>query len=190
MSFSRNISEEKIITVEIKDVSAEGYGVGKLEDGKIVFVENCLRGEVVEATLQKNRKNYCEAKLKRVLKPSVYRVGPQCAHFGLCGGCRLQHSDYSEQLYIKTKIVKDALERIGKQFVDVIFPIEGSEKVYDYRNKLEYAFTNRAWLSTEEIQTGETFDRRGVGFHLPGNYAAVLDINRCHLMEISNQIKN
>ncbi|OJV27240.1 MAG: 23S rRNA (uracil-5-)-methyltransferase RumA [Bacteroidetes bacterium 37-13] len=178
-----------IETVRITGISAEGFGIGKLDNGKVVFVPYTAPGDLVKVQIAKSKKSFCEANLVEVLENSTERENPVCVHFGVCGGCKLQHINYSEQLRIKTQTVRDAFERIGKISTNGMSDIIGCENGYDYRNKLEFTFTNRKWLTNEEIASGETFERRALGFHVPGSFSGVLDIEKCWLMDESNAIR-
>lgn len=178
-----------IETVRITGISAEGFGIGKLDNGKVVFVPYTAPGDLVKVQIAKSKKSFCEANLVEVLENSTERESPVCVHFGVCGGCKLQHINYSEQLRIKTQTVRDAFERIGKISTNGMSDIIGCENGYDYRNKLEFTFTNRKWLTNEEIASGETFERRALGFHVPGSFSGVLDIEKCWLMDESNTIR-
>lgn len=178
-----------IETVRITGISAEGFGIGKLESGKVIFVPYTAPGDLVRAQITKSKKSFCEANLVEIIEKSTERENPVCIHFGVCGGCKLQHISSAEQLRIKTQTVRDAFERIGKISTNGIYDIIGCENSYDYRNKLEFTFTNRKWLTNEEIASGETFERRALGFHVPGSFSGVLDIEKCWLMDESNSIR-
>lgn len=178
------------ITVKIEDLSAEGMGVAKV-DGRVIFVKKAAPGDEVSLTAIKKKRKYFEAAINEVVKPSADRILPQCAHFGLCGGCKWQHIRYEKQIAIKEKIVFDAMERIGKVTIEKTLPIMGCEEVFNYRNKLEFAFTDRKWLTNEEISSGNEFDRRGVGFHVPDSFSGVVDISHCWLQDnFSNLLRN
>ena len=117
-------------------------------------------------------------------KPGAIRVAPRCSHFTLCGGCRWQHLPYEYQLDCKQKQVKDAMERIAKIKIPEISPILGSENIWEYRNKMEYTFSNKKWLTYEQLASDEEFsDRDGAGFHIPGAFDKVLDIECCFLQD-------
>lgn len=179
-----------IENVTITDISSEGKGIAKL-DGKVYFVKGVVPDDVADILVTKNKNSFAEAEISGLKKASKKRVKPECSYFGVCGGCKWQHIDYTAQLEFKTQIVRDALERIGKIDVQNMQPILGCEEPYFYRNKLEFAFTDRRWLTNEEIAGGAEFDRRGLGFHVPENFAGVLDIEKCHLQGgISNEIRN
>ncbi len=182
----RELEGEK---VEIIDVSSEGMGIAKIEQ-RVIFVKKAMAGDVVVLKNIKKKKKFIEADIAEIVSPSAARIEPVCKHFGVCGGCKWQYIRYDEQKKYKHKIVKDALERIGKIEVGEMLPIVGCEQSLGYRNKLEFAFTDRKWLTNEEIESGEDFDRRGVGFHVPESFSGVVDILHCHLQaDLSNQIR-
>lgn len=178
-----------IESLHITGISAEGYGIGKLENGKVVFVPYTAPGDVVSVQINKSKKSFCEATLLAITKASEIRKEAGCSHFGLCGGCKLQHISYAEQLRVKTQTVRDAFERIGKISTAGMNQIIGCDNDFNYRNKLEFTFTNRKWLTNEQIASGEAFERRALGFHVPGSFSGVLDINNCYLMNESNAIR-
>ncbi len=174
----------------ITDLSSEGKGIVKI-DGKVIFVEKSLTGDIVKIQSKKSNKNFEEAKILELIKPSDQRQDPYCAHYHKCGGCKTQHISYSYQLEWKEKVVKDALERIGG-FRDLnILPIIGCQDTKYYRNKLDYALSNKRWLSIQEVNSEESFNRSGVGFHLAGMYDKVLNVEYCfHMPEIHNAMRN
>ncbi len=175
--------------LHIDRVAAEGKCVSKV-DGKVIFTSKTAPGDIIDARVTKKKKNYVEATPIRYLQKSALRVEPVCTHFELCGGCKWQHLPYESQLEFKQQQVIDQLQRIGKLDTSDIRPILGSAKIFKYRNKLEYTFTNYKWLTEEQIQSGEEINRNGVGFHLPGRFSSVLDIDNCHLQkEPSNEIR-
>ncbi len=184
--------KEKIIEdLEIIEVAAEGKSIGKHE-GKVIFVPYTAPGDVVNVRLGKDRRNHAEGTVVQFLKKSVLRSEPVCQHFGVCGGCKWQHMPYPEQLKFKEQQVKDQLSRIGKFDIQEFLPIKGSVNEYHYRNKLEYTFSFKRWLTTEEIQSGEEMkDPEALGFHIPGKFDKILDIQTCHLMnDVHNEIRN
>jgi 23S rRNA (uracil1939-C5)-methyltransferase len=175
----------------ITDIAAEGKAIARLE-GMIVFVSGCVPGDVVDVQVIRKRKRYMEGFPVKYHTYSPNRSEPFCSHFGLCGGCKWQHLPYEDQLKSKQKWVADSLERIGKVEVSLIGAIIGSEKLIGYRNKLEFTFSHSRWLTAKEIQTGNSLpERRALGFHIPGKFDKVLDIDHCYLQpEPSNQIRN
>lgn len=182
-----------IENVEIVDVAAEGKAIAKVND-MVVFIPYVVPGDVIDLQLTRKKNNYAEGKPVRFISYSPNRTEAFCEHFGFCGGCKWQILPYAEQLKYKQKQVTDNLVRIGKVDLPDIQPILGSEKTQFYRNKLEFTFSNKKWLTLEQIQSGVSFDdmnMNAVGFHIPGMFDKVLDINKCWLQDdISNRIRN
>lgn len=176
--------------VEITGVAAEGKSLARVED-MVVFIPYGAPGDVVDVKLDKKKKSYAEGHIERMIKPSDMRCEPFCEHFGVCGGCKWQHLPYEYQLECKRQQVVDALERIAKVELPQVNDILGSAHTVHYRNKLEYTFSNKMWLTFEQMQSGEEFtDRNALGFHIPGAFDKVLDIKRCLLQdEISNELR-
>jgi len=160
----------------------------------VLFVPGMIPGDVVDVRVTKKKKRYMEGVALEVVSPSPERIKPPCPHFGVCGGCRWQHLPYDRQLFYKAKQVTDNLTRIGHISIGRVDPILGSEKIYGYRNKLEYTFSERRWMTKEEMGTGDFKGQPAepaLGFHIPGIFDKVLDINECHLMaEPSDTIRN
>lgn len=174
----------------VEDAASEGFGVARNE-GKVVMVEGALPGDRVIAQETRSRRRFTEAKIVRLIEASPDRKSPDCEHFGSCGGCRLQHANYDAQLRYKQKQVTDALLRIGKLEIGESRPILGAEETYAYRNKLEFSFSSRRWLTAEEIESGEDFSRSALGFHVPRFFDKIVDIRRCLLQdERSNLARN
>lgn len=176
--------------VEIEAVAAEGKSLTRIGD-MVVFIPYGAPGDVVDIKLDKKKRNYAEAHIVNMVKPSEIRTVPKCEHFGVCGGCKWQHLPYSEQLKFKQTQVSDALTRIAKVEFPEINPILGSNEIWEYRNKLEYTFSNKSWISFEDLRSGkEIADRDALGFHIPGCFDKVLDINKCWLQDnISNELR-
>ncbi|MDE6326875.1 MAG: 23S rRNA (uracil(1939)-C(5))-methyltransferase RlmD, partial [Duncaniella sp.] len=169
--------------VEIIDVAAEGNSLARVNDF-VVFVPFGAPGDVADVKIDRRKRSYAEGHIERLTRPSDIRVEPRCEHFTLCGGCRWQHLPYGFQLDCKQRQVKDAMERIAKIEIPEITPILGSENIYEYRNKMEYTFSNKKWLTFDQLRSGEEFpDRDAAGFHISGAFDKVLDINRCHLQD-------
>ncbi|NDW08624.1 23S rRNA (uracil(1939)-C(5))-methyltransferase RlmD [Dysgonomonas sp. 520] len=180
-----------IENVEIVDIAAEGKAIAKV-DNMVVFVPYVVPGDVIDLQITRKKNKYAEGKPVRFEKYSDNRSNAFCEHFGICGGCKWQILPYQEQLKYKQKQVEDNLTRIGKTDLPEIQPILGSEKTEFYRNKLEFTFSNKKWLTLEQINSGESFDNmNALGFHIPGMFDKVLDINKCWLQDdISNRIRN
>ncbi len=175
---------------EITGVAAEGKSLGRWND-LVTFVPYGAPGDVVDVQITRKKHSYAEGNIVRMVQPSPMRVEPVCEHFGVCGGCKWQHLPYAEQLRYKQQQVVDALERIAKVDIPPIRPILGSALTTHYRNKLEFTFSNRCWLTREQLQSGEEYaDRNALGFHIPGAFDKVLDIKCCWLQdEVSNEIR-
>ena len=179
-----------INNVEIIDAGSEGMSIAKPEE-KVVFIPFGAPGDIVDIQVFKKKSNCFDGKIVNIVKESDKRVKPVCQHFGLCGGCKWQHLDYQWQLYYKQKQVKDNLDRIAKIEYPEITPILGCEKQYYYRNKVEYSFSNRKWL-TDGAPAGTYTEEqcKGFGYHLPGLFDMVIDIEHCYLQaEPSNEIR-
>ncbi len=180
-----------IENIHIEDFAAEGKCVARHNE-KVVFVQNAAPGDVVDVFVTRDKKSYSEGRATKFHELSDKRSEPFCSHYGVCGGCKWQHIGYDHQLFYKEKQVKEQLTRIGDLKFPEVKPIVGSEKTKYYRNKLEYTFTNWRWFTDQELKEkeGEELNRNGVGFHVPGRFDKVLDVDICHLQEdISNQIR-
>lgn len=176
--------------VTIDSVAAEGKSIARIDE-MVVFIPYGAPGDVVNVKLDKKKKNYGEGHITKMVKSSSLRVEPICPHFGICGGCKWQHLPYDYQLKCKRQQVVDALQRIAKVELPEINEILGSVEIERYRNKLEFTFSNKCWLTFEQMNSGEVFeDRNALGFHIPGAFDKVLDIKECHLQaEISDRIR-
>ncbi len=174
--------------LEIQSVEVHGKGVAR-NNGKVVFVENALPGEKVDAEVFQKKKGYAFARPVAFHQQSPERQQPFCTHFGVCGGCTWQNASYKSQLEFKRQFVVDAFQRIGKlQFPEVPAVIGCANTTY-YRNKLEFTFSNKNWLTKEEMEEGLPF-APALGFHKPGLFDKVVDIKECHLQrEPSNKIR-
>jgi len=179
--------------VEILDLGAKAKAVGKVPDGRVIFVPYLAPGDVADIQVTKKRKSYYEGRAVQIHKKSDLRTEPACTYFGTCGGCKLQHIDYKAQIKFKEKEVINNLTRLGHlQLPESIDSIMASPKIYDYRNKMEFSFSARRWLTPEEIQSeAHIAPEPGLGFHIAGMWDKILDIDQCHLQaEPSNQIRN
>lgn len=177
--------------VQLTDIGNKGKAVGRHEE-RVVFVTGGVPGDVVDVQVTKKRRNYLEGKVIGVHEYSADRVEAKCQYFGVCGGCKWQNLDYSKQLEYKEKEVRENLRKIGHITPEKFHPILGSAKQYNYRNKLEFSFTDNKWLTQEQLDSGVDFpERRGAGFHIPGFWDKVLDIDSCRLQpDPSNGIRN
>lgn len=177
--------------IEITGIADKGKSVGRTAEGQVVFVENVAPGDVVDVQVFKKRKGSMFASPKRFHTYSEDRVQPFCAHFGTCGGCRWQHVAYEAQIRHKEKVVRDALQRIAKIEPLEFIPIMGAEATTYYRNKLEFSFSNKKWMTRTEIDLGESPYKDVFGFHKSGAFDKIVDIDHCYLqLEPSNQIRN
>jgi 23S rRNA (uracil-5-)-methyltransferase rumA len=179
--------------VEIEAVAAEGKCVAHVND-MVVFVPFVVPGDVVDLQVCKKRNSYCEATVVRMVQPSPIRIAPKCEHFGICGGCKWQNLPYKEQLAAKQQQVIDQLTRIGKVELPEISPILGSEKTEEYRNKLEFACSNKRWYTKEELEAlpeGVGLAQGAIGFHITGAFDKIYPIEKCVLMDdYCNKVRN
>lgn len=176
--------------VKITGVAAEGKSIARVDD-MVVFIPYGAPGDVVNIKLDKKKRSYAEAHIVDMVKPSPDRVTPACEHFGVCGGCKWQHIPYESQLRYKRDQVVDALTRIAKVEIPEVNPTLGSKETFCYRNKLEYTFSCKCWITFEDLRSGrEIADRNALGFHIPGAFDKVLDIKKCWLQDdLSNRIR-
>ena len=188
----RNKQELVIENLEIIDAGSEGVSIGKHED-RIVFVPYVVPGDVVDVQVVKQKKSYYQARAINIRHYSPDRVEPKCAHFGVCGGCKWQNMNYKTQLFYKQKQVVDNFCHIGKFDFPNVNSILASEDIFAYRNKVEYAFSNKRWLQKEELPDADAglINTNGLGFHIPKMFDKILDIHHCYLHdELGNQIRN
>ncbi len=182
--------------IEVIDAGAKGKSIAKAPDGKIIFINNAVPGDIVDIQTIKKRKAYYEGTATAFHKQSDKRVDPVCKHFGTCGGCKWQFMGYDHQLAYKQQEVVNNLTRLGKIELPDVSPILGSKKQFFYRNKMEFSFSDSRWLTLDEIQSKiEIGNRNALGFHIPGMWDKILDIDTCHLQEdpsndIRNKVKN
>ena len=178
--------------LEVIDAGAKGKAVAKAEDGRIVFINNAVPGDIVNVQTTKKRKGFFEGSAISFSKYSEKRVEPICPHFGTCGGCKWQNMGYEHQLFYKHKEVEQNLKRIGKIELPEFEPILGSEKQYFYRNKMEFSFSDSKWLTLDQIRSSEIIENRNaLGFHIPGMWDKILDLDKCFLQaDPSNTIRD
>lgn len=186
--------------VEITDVAAEGKSIARValnpddpEQKCVVFIPFGAPGDVADVKIDRKKRSYAEGHIERLVKPSERRETPKCAHFGVCGGCKWQHLPYELQLELKQRVVTDALERIAKVPLPPVNPILGSERIWNYRNKMEYTFSDKKWRTWEQVKSGMEFtdNPNALGFHIPGAFDKVLHIDECFLQEEpGNEIRN
>ncbi|MCI7273321.1 23S rRNA (uracil(1939)-C(5))-methyltransferase RlmD [bacterium] len=177
--------------ITITGVAAEGKAIAKV-DNLVVFVPYAVPGDVVDLQVRRKKHSYAEAEVVKFHRYSEQRATPFCQHFGVCGGCKWQCLPYEEQLRYKQQQVVDNLTRIGKIELPEVSPILGSRHTQCYRNKLEFGFSNKKWLTFEEVASGTKFEvMDAVGFHIPGAFDKILDIDTCYLMDdINNRLRN
>lgn len=178
--------------IEVLDAGAKGKTVAKAPDGRVVFLSNAVPGDIIDAQTFKKRKAYFEGKAIKFHKLSDKRTEPKCRHFGVCGGCKWQHMGYEHQLWYKQQEVTNNLVRLGHLDLPEVTRILGSKEQYFYRNKMEFSFSDSRWLTPEEIASNQDLgDRNALGFHIPGMWDKILDIDKCWLQaDPSNAIRN
>ncbi len=177
--------------IEVLDAGAKGKTVAKAPDGRVIFLTNAVPGDIVDIQTTKKRKAFFEGTAIHFHQLSDKRVEPVCEHFGVCGGCKWQHMGYEHQLAYKQNEVENNLKRIGHLELPEVSTIIGSQKKYFYRNKMEFSFSDSRWLTLKEINSGnEINDKNALGFHIPGMWDKILDVNKCHLQkDPSNAIR-
>lgn len=177
--------------VTITDVAAEGKALARVDDC-VVFVPYAVPGDVVDLLIQRKKHRYAEAVIVKFHEYSKMRVQPFCQHFGVCGGCKWQCLPYFEQIKYKQQQIVDNLTRIGKVELPEVMPILGSARTTAYRNKLEFGFCNKRWLTQEEIASGVVYEHNdAVGFHTVGSFDKILPIEKCWLMDdVNNRLRN
>lgn len=175
----------------IVDIAAEGKAIGKIE-GKVIFVPGAIPGDIVDVQLNRVKKTHAEGMILKFKHYSEDRIEPACDHFSICGGCKWQQLPYDKQIAHKNQQVVDQFKRIGHIDIEEMRPILGSDPIYFYRNKLEYTFSAKRWLTQEEISSDEDLgERRALGFHIPKLFDKIVDVETCHLQgSYSNEIKN
>ena len=188
----RKNKKKEFFNIKVLDAGAKGKSIAKAPDGRIVFLSDAVPGDVVDIQTFKKRKAYYEGKTTKFHKFSKDRVPPLCSHFGICGGCKWQYMSYEKQLFFKQKEVVNNLSRIGKLNLPEISAILGAQNPYFYRNKMEFSFSDNRWLSQIEIQSEQPIENRNaLGFHIPGMWDKILDIDKCWLQaDPSNAIRN
>ena len=177
--------------IEITGVAAEGKALARVND-LVVFVPYVVPGDVVDLQVRRKKHSYAEAEAVKFHEYSKERSQPFCKHYGICGGCKWQCLAYEYQLKYKQQQVVDALTRIGKVELPPVMPILGSENICEYRNKLEFTFSNKRWLTWDEVAQNVQYDNmNALGFHIPGAFDKVLDIQECALMQgLNNRLRN
>jgi 23S rRNA (uracil1939-C5)-methyltransferase len=178
--------------ITVIDIAEEGKGIGKCEE-MVIFIDKAVPGDLIDVEIMRRQKKYYEARIQQIVKPSEHRTEPFCIHFGACGGCKWQHMNYEAQLIFKQKTVTDALQRLAKVDVAGIESILPSVATRYYRNKLEYTFSDKRWLTDEDMSNRDEaeMEMNALGYHIPGRFDKILDIQHCHLQaDPSNDIRN
>lgn len=179
-----------IENLEVMDASSDGKAVAK-KDGFVYFVNGGVPGDIIDAEISLDKRRFVEVVPIKFHTHSAFRNEPFCEHFGICGGCKWQNMNYERQLFYKQKQVKDSFERIGKLDFPEITPIIGSANTKFYRNKLEFTFSEKEWMTKEVMQDISYTAKPALGFHIPGKFDKVLHINNCYLqVEMTNTIRN
>jgi len=188
----RRKKNKEFNNITIERVGSKGKSIGVADDGKTIIIEGGAPGDVVSILTTKQRKSYYQGKITEFHKYSDIRTTPKCEHFGVCGGCKWQHIKYEEQLKFKQSEVENNLIRIGNLDLPKITLIKAAKNDYFYRNKMEYSFSDTRWLSVEEIESNKVIEEKNaLGFHIPGMWNKVVDINKCWLQEdFTNNIRN
>ncbi len=188
----RRKKNKEFNNITIERVGSKGKSIGTADDGKTIIIDGGAPGDLVNILTTKQRKSYYQGKITEFHKYSDIRTKPKCEHFGICGGCKWQHIKYEEQLKFKEDEVKNNLVRIGNLTLPKITPIKGAVNNYFYRNKMEYSFSDSRWLSLDEIKSKKIIkEKNALGFHIPGMWNKVVDINKCWLQEdITNTLRN
>ncbi|MEL7121063.1 MAG: 23S rRNA (uracil(1939)-C(5))-methyltransferase RlmD [Bacteroidota bacterium] len=187
----RKFKQRVLENIKVTGIADKGKSVGRDQDGRVIFIENTVPGDVADVLVYKRKKGFFLGKPTAIHTYSEDRTEPFCEHFGKCGGCKWQHLDYQAQIRHKQEVVENALLRIGKIDVETIYPILGSKETTYYRNKLEFSFSNKRWLTREELVSGITNKEDVLGFHSPGSFDKIIDINHCWLQpDPSNAIRN
>ena len=186
------MNKKFIENIEVIDISSKGKGVCKDKTGRVIFVDGVVPGDRINIKIIRKRKNYFEGKKTEILKPSKKRIVPKCEHFGVCGGCKFQNLSYDAQLEFKQKQILDNLKGFSEMTIPKISRIKKAKKIYFYRNKMEFSFSEKKWLTKEEINNkNQNIIRKGLGFHKSDAWNKVVDITKCHLQkEPSNKIRN
>jgi 23S rRNA (uracil1939-C5)-methyltransferase len=183
--------KNKVITnLLIERIASEGKCLGHHEE-KVVFVTGVAPGDIVDVRITKGKSSFMEGEPVKFHEYSKERIEPFCSHFGTCGGCKWQHINYELQKTYKRQQVLDQFQRIAKVSIPEVMPTLGSEKTRYYRNKLDFTFSNKKWLTLDQIRSDEEFDRNALGFHIPKMFDKIVDVDHCYLQgNISNDVRN
>ncbi len=182
----------RLVEGTVVDIGAKGMAISRTDEGEVFMIRDAVPGDRVSALLTRKKKGVWMGYVKEFLQFSEDRVEPPCRHFEYCGGCKWQNLNYARQIELKDKAVRDAMQRIGGFTIGEFFPILGCDEIYKYRNKLEFTFSDQRWLTEEEMKSDEKIEeRRALGFHRPGRFDKILDIEECLLQpDPSNAIRN
>jgi len=187
---SRKMKNKVITNLLIERIASEGKCLGHHEE-KVVFVTGVAPGDVVDVRITKGKSSFMEGEPVKFHEYSTERIDPFCPHFGTCGGCKWQHINYDLQKTYKRQQVLDQFQRIAKVEIPEVRPTLGSEKTQYYRNKLDFTFSNKKWLTLDQIRSEEDFDRNALGFHIPKMFDKIIDVDHCYLQgNISNEVRN
>jgi 23S rRNA (uracil1939-C5)-methyltransferase len=174
-----------LLNIKIDAYAAEGKSIARLDEGKVLFVDNVVPGDIIDAIVIKDKKTWAQGRMTKLVQPSPQRVEPFCQHFGVCGGCKWQMLPYQQQLVYKQQQVADQLERIGHVELPAMQPIIGSPRERYYRNKLEFTFSTQRYRTFEEIEARDEkfMPEPALGFHAPGLFDKVVEIRTCYLQD-------
>jgi 23S rRNA (uracil1939-C5)-methyltransferase len=187
---SRKMKNKVITNLLIERIASEGKCLGHHEE-KVVFVTGVAPGDVVDVRITKGKSSFMEGEPVKFHEYSKERIEPFCSHFGICGGCKWQHINYELQKTYKRQQVVDQFQRIAKVSIPEVMPTLGSEKTRYYRNKLDFTFSNKKWLTLDQVRSYEEFDRNALGFHIPKMFDKIVDVDHCYLQgNISNEVRN
>ncbi len=176
------------LEIEVEKLAFGGQGLARV-DNRVIFVEGGLPGDWAIIQIKKIKRNFINARIKRIIKPSPLRIPAACSHFGICGGCKWQNLDYVQQCQFKREQVLESLAHIGKINPEIVHPTIPSPLVFGYRNKMEFSFTDSRWLTPEELSDPEIKKDFALGLHVPGSFDRIMHIEKCWLQDdLMNQI--
>jgi 23S rRNA (uracil1939-C5)-methyltransferase len=177
------MKKDEILDIDIVSLNSEGKGIAKTDEGFVIFIPKTLPGDKAKIKITKKKSNYADAELIELIEKSKDRVEPQCKHFGVCGGCKIQNYDYKKQIEYKTQTVRDAFKKIGG-FDDLVIPDAlPSEDLFYYRNKMEYSFSTDEWVNDVNLDEKNHF---ALGLHVPNFHSKILNIEECFLQSKSS----
>lgn len=184
--------KKSLANLLITGIADKGKAVGRTDTGEVIFVENAVPGDIVDVLVLRKKKSMSEAVVTEYKKYSDDRINALCTHFGVCGGCKWQNLDYQAQLKHKFQTVRDCIKRIAKLDDSIVLPIIGCDDYFHYRNKLEYSFSSKRWITEQEAASDLPIEQSGaLGFHKAGYFEKIVEINQCHLQDdLTNKIRN